>query len=252
MKQWTIDYLDENPYEYLIQKKLILMLIFYRNISSLKSEFFPWLVRKQFRREKPPKFKQNPHPSSMISAPPKRQIFDFIKIDEVDIELQRLQLEDDQLNHDEIKRRITNIYPESKIKCFTQIIGKDAHCIRANTIAGYFEANKLVLENQASFIDKNNTLNNETSNTEGANRSILGNIKIGEKTSIKRSIIGNGCAIGDKVKLTKSFLMENIVIEEGCNIQGSIICSNVHIGNNCEIKDCIIADSQNIVSLSKN
>ena len=40
-------------------------------------------------------------------------------------------------------------------------------------------------------------------------------VVIGEKTSVKRSVIGKHCTIGDKVKITNSVIMDYVSILEG-------------------------------------
>jgi len=206
-------------------------------------------VRKQFRKErKPTPNKTSTNPSSIISnsAAPHRQIFDLIETDMMELGLQRLQPNSDELEDDLLKLEMPNSYPDSKIKCFAYILD-EGYCVRANTLSGYCEANRIMLRDRR--VGRTMSFSNNP-NAKSQVDGIIGNIKsIGEKSSIKRCIIGNNCTIGDKVKLMNTTVMDNVTIEEGSNIQGSIVCSNAHIGSNAEIKDCIIAASQNVLSL---
>ena len=221
---------------------------FFSKISSLKGEFFPSLVRKQFRKQtKAVVNKTSAHPSSIISmsALPRRQIFDFIEVSDIELGLISLDTDFEESNIELMKHQMTNNYPESKVKCFAYRL-KDGYCVRANTLSGYCEANRILLRQNS---DKK-PLKKENSSAKSQVDGIIGKVKsIGEKCSIKRSIIGNNCTIGDKVKLMNTIVMDNVVIEEGSNIQGSIVCHSAHIGSNVEIKDCIIASSQNVHSL---
>ena len=83
--------------------------------------------------------------------------------------------------------------------------------------------------------------------------------KIGEKCSIKKSVIGRHCHIEDKVKIINSVIMNHVTISAGyehlfllllrpsvvtrsfvfhrCTVNGSIICNNVHMKPGCTIKD---------------
>lgn len=38
---------------------------------------------------------------------------------------------------------------------------------------------------------------------------------LGDKSSIKKSMVGKGCQIGEKVKIINSIIMDNVKIKEG-------------------------------------
>ena len=52
---------------------------------------------------------------------------------------------------------------------------------------------------------------------------------LGDKCSVKRSIIGSTCKLGNSVKIVGSILMDDVIIEDGSHIQNSIICSESHL-----------------------
>ena len=64
---------------------------------------------------------------------------------------------------------------------------------------------------------------------------IQDDIKIGEKTTINKSIIGNNARNGNKCKIIGSIIMDNVVIEDEVNINNSIVCSQVSIGSKCKV-----------------
>ena len=46
--------------------------------------------------------------------------------------------------------------------------------------------------------------------------SVIGEkLNLGEKSAVKRSMIGNCCEIGDRVKINNSIIMDNVKIREG-------------------------------------
>lgn len=49
----------------------------------------------------------------------------------------------------------------------------------------------------------------------GADSLIGPDTQVGEKSSIKRSVIGSSCVIQDKVTLTNCLLMNSVIVEEG-------------------------------------
>lgn len=90
---------------------------------------------------------------------------------------------------------------------------------------------------------------------------------MGDKCSVKRSVIGRHCRIGSNVKvpidifsylscpyplnyffcvkkkktvlqIVNSIVMNHVTIEDSCTIQGSVISSNVQIQERASLKDC--------------
>ncbi|KAK2494176.1 hypothetical protein MC885_009633, partial [Smutsia gigantea] len=53
--------------------------------------------------------------------------------------------------------------------------------------------------------------------------------QVGEKSSIKHSVIGSSCVIRDRVTITNCLLMNSVTVEEGSNIQGSVICNTKRV-----------------------
>lgn len=52
---------------------------------------------------------------------------------------------------------------------------------------------------------------------------------LGDRCSVKRSIIGSTCKLGNSVKIVSSIVMDDVIIEDGSHIQNSIICSESHL-----------------------
>lgn len=62
----------------------------------------------------------------------------------------------------------------------------------------------------------------------GGGRRVQGS-SIGDKSSVKRSVLGRSCKIGNNVKIMNSVIMDNVVIENGCQVQNSVVCSGVKL-----------------------
>lgn len=56
-----------------------------------------------------------------------------------------------------------------------------------------------------------------------------GNIRIGEKTVVKKSIIGEHCTIGADVKINHCIIMDHVKIADGCTISGGVLGSNAQV-----------------------
>lgn len=156
---------------------------------------------------------------------------------------------------------VRKVYPDSLVKCIASIPKEDIS-IRCNTVTGYYEANKRLraIYPDLSFDEKHDPPppSNSSSTPGPPVRPQIGNdciiapsVKIGDRTSIKKSSIGSNCIIGEKVKITNSVIMDDVKIQDGCTVQGSIVCSKALIGANAEIKECVVTAGHEIVGVGK-
>ncbi|KAF3777784.1 Translation initiation factor eIF-2B subunit gamma [Nymphaea thermarum] len=106
--------------------------------------------------------------------------------------------------------------PKKIHKCSAYIAGKNKYCARLNSIQ--------------AFSDINRDIGNQCMLGEGS--------KLGDKCSVKRSVIGRHCRIGSGVKIVNSVVMDHVTIEDGCLVQGSVVCSNVQLQERASLKDC--------------
>uniref|UniRef100_A0A0B7B0B2 EIF2B subunit epsilon/gamma LbH domain-containing protein n=1 Tax=Arion vulgaris TaxID=1028688 RepID=A0A0B7B0B2_9EUPU len=134
-------------------------------------------------------------------------------------------------------------------------------CVRANTIGAYFESCKQMPRLISKFLPakKKDTLLNMPDSTTIKAKSQVGtdcmlgdSVIIGEKVSIKKSVVGKHCKIGDKVKITNSVIMEHVTIQDSCNISNCIIADSANIGDKCDLSNCIIGQNQSIPTMSKH
>ncbi len=52
---------------------------------------------------------------------------------------------------------------------------------------------------------------------------------LGDKCSVKRSVLGSNCQLGANVKIINSVLMDGVIVDDGCHVQNSIICGGAHL-----------------------
>jgi len=133
-------------------------------------------------------------------------------------------------------------------------------CLRANTLASYFEACKQIPRLMSQFISNKSkvSLQNIPESTSIKPKSQVGadcllgeNADIGEKVSIKKSVIGKNCKIEDRVKITNSVIMDNVTIQESSIISNCIIADGARVGDKSELTSCIVGQKQNIPTMSK-
>ncbi|KAG5015393.1 hypothetical protein JHK85_021529 [Glycine max] len=132
-------------------------------------------------------------------------------------------------------------------KCCVYIAGSSKYCARLNSIQAYSDINRDVTGEAShlsgySFSAQNNIIHPSAelgAKTTVGPHCILGEgSQMGDKCSVKRSVIGRHCRIGPNVKVVNSVVMNHVTIGESCSIQGSIICSNVQLQERAILKDC--------------
>lgn len=225
MKKWIVEYIANNE-----------------NISTLKGELLPLLVKKQKKLKQNKEINVQNMTSSVASLNVEKDIYSYVK--------------EDQIN-DLIYRLSDKFGTENKtlISCYAHIT-KNNLFMRVNTLAAYAEINRQIskylsiLSSKLTNISKplitpyqSHKLNNDC---------IIGeHTTIADKVSVKKSVIGSNCQLKEKIKIINSVIMDHVIIEEGSCIQGSIICSNTHIGKDCDFKDSVIGRGQQVADNCK-
>lgn len=228
IKKWVVDYLAEN-----------------KAISSIKGELIPYLVNKQFQkyRKMESSITESPEIKRNFQEPvnSKIDIYDFAKEDDVTMYTRELS---------SWSGTLTDIDHSSIIRCHAFIMDSGT-CLRTNSIPLYMEANRQISKLLPSLTSKEISLIHSSASVK--TKSQVGNdcmldesISIGEKSSIKKSVIGKHTTIGERVKISNSVIMDHVTIKDGCNIQGSIVCTNAYVKENASLKDCQVGDSHTI------
>uniref|UniRef100_A0A3P9KWC6 Translation initiation factor eIF2B subunit gamma n=1 Tax=Oryzias latipes TaxID=8090 RepID=A0A3P9KWC6_ORYLA len=211
LKKAVVDFLSEN-----------------KSISSIRGELLPYLVRKQFSKTSP------------LNSEGEAAKFLFLMllcvIRTFMVRAQELSCWNDH------RGDMSEAYHGGKLRCYVHIL-EQGLCCRVNTLAAYIEANRLAPKlfeepavHPSSVISERCQMGSD---------SIIGALcQVADKTSIKRSTIGNSTTVKEKVKIANSIIMHGVTIEEGCNIQGSVICSNAVIGRGADLKYCLVGSGQ--------
>ncbi|GAX72742.1 hypothetical protein CEUSTIGMA_g198.t1 [Chlamydomonas eustigma] len=72
------------------------------------------------------------------------------------------------------------------------------------------------------------------------------NSVLGDKSSIKRSVLGNGIRLGTNAKVINSVLMDNVVVGDNCTVQNSILATGVQLKERASVKDCQVGPGYTI------
>ncbi|PON74137.1 Nucleotidyl transferase domain containing protein [Parasponia andersonii] len=132
-------------------------------------------------------------------------------------------------------------------KCCVYIADSSKYCARLNSIQAFSDINRDVIGEKIhlsgyslsahhNIIHPSAELGSKT--TVGPQCMLGEGSQMGDKCSVKRSVIGRHCRIGSNVKVVNSIVMNHVTIGDGCSIQGSVICSNVQLQERVVLKDC--------------
>lgn len=133
-------------------------------------------------------------------------------------------------------------------RCCAYLASKGRYCARVNSIQTYSDVNRDVAGEIAIHltgydISRHHNVIHPTAqfgskSTVGPHCMLGEGSQMGDKCSIKRSVVGRHCRIGSGVKIMNSVVMNHVTLEDGCQIQGSVVCSNVHLQERVVLKDC--------------
>ncbi|KAM4084078.1 hypothetical protein ACJW30_08G106100 [Castanea mollissima] len=141
----------------------------------------------------------------------------------------------------------TNGSTQRTHKCCVYIADNSKYCMRLNSIQAFSDINRDVIGEAShlsgySFSPQNNIIHPSAElglkTTVGPHCMLGEGSQMGDKCSVKRSVIGRHCRIGSNVKVANSVIMNHVTIGDGCSIQGSVICSNVQLQERVNLKDC--------------
>ena len=76
-------------------------------------------------------------------------------------------------------------------------------------------------------------------------------VRVGERTLVLRSGVGQGSVIEGEVKLIDSLVLTNCRVRKGAHLEGSIVGDNCLIGEGVLLKDCVLGDNVNIKGPAK-
>ncbi|XP_063795508.1 translation initiation factor eIF2B subunit gamma isoform X3 [Pseudophryne corroboree] len=225
---------------YCLRKYVLDFLAVNESFSSIRRELVPYLVRKQFSSA----HKKKEHELGKETRTP--DIYSFIPRDELlDTALSNSSYGNNRID-------LQEPYQGSHLRCYVHV-AKSELCFRVNSLAMYIEANKQVP--QCSVCSEEPRVHLSAVLTDklmvGPDSMIGAQTQVGEKTSIKHSLLGSNCVIKDRVKITNCIIMNGVTVHDSCTIQGSVICNSAVLESGADIKDCLLGPDLRIHSKAK-
>lgn len=136
--------------------------------------------------------------------------------------------------------------PEKSISIF--IIPDEIPFIRANNLPVYMEANRHFLKIQARELagGKPAAPKDKTMANVGADSIVAEGTKLGERTNVKRSVVGSNCVIGKRVKLTGCVILDGVTIGDEVQLENTIVGHSAIIHNKCKLTNCNVESTHEV------
>ncbi|XP_070366138.1 translation initiation factor eIF2B subunit gamma isoform X1 [Equus asinus] len=231
LKKYVVDFLMENE-----------------SITSIRSELIPYLVRKQFSSASSQQGQEEKEEDLKKKELKSLDIYSFIK------EANTLTFAPYDVCWNACREDRREDLSRSQVRCYVHIM-KEGLCSRVSTLGLYMEANRQVPKLLPILCPEESLIHSSaqivSKHLVGVDSLIGPDTQVGEKSSIKHSVIGSSCVIRDRVTITNCLLMNTVTVEEGSNIQGSVICNNAVIEKGADIKYCLIGSGQRIEAKAK-
>ncbi|KAK6733351.1 hypothetical protein RB195_017226 [Necator americanus] len=141
-------------------------------------------------------------------------------------------------------------------KCMAYLLphGNATVSAHSNNLGSYFEVNKSILKCLPRISSKLYTGQIFDGRSTGihTNESLVAkDAQVGERTLIKRSVIGSRCIIGEKSNIQGSVVMQGSSIGKGAKITLSIISPGVVVGDNADLNSVIVTKDQKVSANAK-
>ena len=155
---------------------------------------------------------------------------------------------------------LNNILDRPAKQCFV-FNAEASYCCQVNSMDALVEANRdsaghesfhltgLNLSRFDNAVDPSVSIGSKS--TIGAQCIVGAHTSLGDKCSVKRSVIGANCKLGNGAKITLSLLLDGCVVEHGAQVQGCTLGKGAVIRAKCILKDCQVAPGVTVAESSE-
>jgi len=221
------------------------------SFDSIREEFIPWLCKPQYQRTKLEKYGRvlNPVTNALTQELALKHSTLHSK---APVHLQHKEAflhsppSDDQnqehtkslvLDEDEEEARI----PASLRMSLVIHRAQEGYAARANNLHAYLDLNRHFLSQQTySLPTDSDSRAKIDQKAQISSDSMVGHsTRVEERTSIKKSVIGNHCVIGKMVKIAGCVIQDHCVIADGAKLDGCILGKGTKVGGKAELSRCV-------------
>lgn len=110
------------------------------------------------------------------------------------------------------------------------------YIVRANSLPGYWEINRRVVRTLGGHQSEGADI---APTAQISPDSLIGDgVKVSERASIKKCVVGRHCNIGKGAKLNGCVLWDYVTVEENARVENTILCSYSRVGERANIQGC--------------
>ena len=211
-----------------------------KNITSIKDELIPLILRKQLTDF-------TPVSTYSIASDPALHPLDDLALLAAQLSEGNKSRRLDRVVIDGVSQDVYYLFA-----CYKMLLSSPQMALRISTVQDYIEGNKLMqredrrqslwpIEGDQGLVHGSVEIAGPVERVVGKETFIGENTIIGEGCSIKKSMIGGQATLLKNVKVSNSIIMERVVIEDNCQLINSIVCGNAKIEKDCVLRDCIVA-----------
>ncbi|EDK45184.1 conserved hypothetical protein [Lodderomyces elongisporus NRRL YB-4239] len=198
-----------------------------------------------------------------------REIFDVLEKDSHKFSEAYFQKRDVNKVVRDLARRSWR-HSESKETVGLLTIPNEALFYRVNNLPVWMEANRHFMKQQAMNGGRNQLQTQTQTQTQqqqsqqqsqqqiaskgkavahvGADSLVAESTQLGEKTNIKKSVVGSGCVIGKKVRINASLILDNVTIEDDVQLDNCIIGHNAIIHSKSKLTNSYVESTNEVVA----
>lgn len=127
------------------------------------------------------------------------------------------------------------------------ILPHQATFFRINNTPVLMEANRYLMKKQAmTKAQQPNNSKDKLLAHVGIDSLIGEGTQLGEKTNVKRSVVGSNCIIGKRVKLTGTLVLNNVTIEDDAQLENCIIGNGALIRSKVKLTNCNVESTNEV------
>ena len=128
------------------------------------------------------------------------------------------------------------------------ILPEQAMFFRSNHPSVLMEANRHFMKERARKQGQSHASFDKQSRSAVGIDSLIGpNTTLGEKTNVKRTVVGRDCKVGDRVRLTGCLVMDSVVIENDVQLENCIIGKGAIIRGKVRLVNCYVECTNDVV-----
>ncbi|KAB5591291.1 UDP-3-O-[3-hydroxymyristoyl] glucosamine N-acyltransferase [Ceratobasidium theobromae] len=232
--RFTTRYLDSHVY--VLRRSILGILREHPGLLSFREEVLPWLCKLGYRRSKRDRWAQTLKPEDPALKLAILHTTTHVHRDPLTgmVSAAQASSEMPQSFDEEATREIKPTLNRPLRTAFVVHRAKDGFAGRGNTIGSYMELNRQLL---AQIASKQQHERGGKPPTAG-DSIVPASATIGERASIKRSVIGEHCRIGKNVKIQGCVVMDHVEIGDGAKLDNCIISRLCQIGERAVLKEC--------------